>query len=298
MILVAVVTFRNEERFLGTLLQSLSEQVRPPDLLLLVDDASTDESRRMAEEFAARHQYARVLSAPPKPASGRFPTDVEFRWFMWAMGQVDQPYDIAAKLDADLRLTPSVFAEMERCFADDPELGLAGPVLIEENEKGVFEPLVGRPEHVNGATKFYRRACYEDILPHPPITGWDMVDEVKARMRGWRTATIPMPDGDSVHLRPMGRQGNFRRFRRWGQGDYANGTHPALVAVVAFHRLSFRPRVIGSLSYLTGWAVAALRRIPRFDADVRAFARHEQRDRVRRRLRGFAGGAGSARRSR
>jgi hypothetical protein len=50
---------------------------------------------------------------------------------------------------------------------------------------------------------------------------------------------------------------------------------------------SRRPRVIGGLNYLVGWALAALRRPPRAEPELRQVVRHDQLDRIRRRARGL-----------
>lgn len=50
-----VLPFFNEERFLGATLASLAAQARPPDRVVLVDNASTDASLHIAQAFAAAH---------------------------------------------------------------------------------------------------------------------------------------------------------------------------------------------------------------------------------------------------
>src|SRR5262245_12399794 len=53
--LVVLIPFLNEELHLGTLLDSIDAQARPPDRLLLVDDGSTDRSGEIALAFARTH---------------------------------------------------------------------------------------------------------------------------------------------------------------------------------------------------------------------------------------------------
>ncbi|MCU1448646.1 MAG: hypothetical protein JWP02_816, partial [Acidimicrobiales bacterium] len=49
-----VVMCLNEEEHLGTTLESLLAQTRPPERVLIVDDGSTDGSPRVAEAFTRR----------------------------------------------------------------------------------------------------------------------------------------------------------------------------------------------------------------------------------------------------
>jgi glycosyltransferase involved in cell wall biosynthesis len=295
--LALVVVFLNEERHLGTLLGSIASQSRPPDHLLLVDDGSTDRSAVLAEEFAGRHPYARLLRRPAQPASrDRLVTASVWTSFQWAVAQLGEPCDVVAKLDADIRLTPGLLAEVEARFEADEKLGLTGPYLSEPRAEGAPVRLRSRPEHVAGATKFYRRACYDDVYPLPPLLNLDIMDEVKARGEGWRVASFQAREGDPLHLRPMGgHDGRLRALRRWGEGDYASGTHPLFLAYVGLQRMGQRPYVLAGLNYLGGWALAAARRRPRFDPGLLALRRQEQLQRVRRRLAGMVRGFGGGR---
>ena len=285
MIVVVAVPFLNEADHLPALLESLAEQTRPPDLLLLVDDGSSDGSDGLAAGFAREHEWARVLSRPPRaPERDRLVAAHELDAFRFALAQTEVAWDVAGKVDADLRLTPrtieTIAGELER----DERLGLAGTYL-QENGRRIR---IGAG-HVHGATKFFRRECWEDIQPLPPILGWDTIDEFSARMRGWRTQSFAMPDGDPVHLRPRGSQdGLLRGYRRWGTCSYALGEAPVHVALYGARQMaSERPPLLGGLSYLTGYALAAARRAPRAAGDVRAYVRSQQKQRLRSRLRGL-----------
>jgi hypothetical protein len=176
---------------------------------------------------------------------------------------------------------------MEAHFRDDAGLGIAGPRLRSVDEEGLDVSHRTRPEHVEGAVKFYRRACFEQIAPLPPILGWDTIDEVRARMRGWRTAGDLQPEDPVVHLRPMGaRDGAIRAYRRWGACAYAYGEHPLYAVGMGLRQLPERPRVAGGLSYIAGWALAALRQAPRAEPELREYVRHTQLQRLRRRVAG------------
>jgi glycosyltransferase involved in cell wall biosynthesis len=276
--LVAIVPFLDEERHLPTLLDSIATQTRPPDRLLLVDDGSTDASAALAEAFARRHAFATVLRRPRRPAAAdRLASAAELRSFNCALASLDERWDIVAKLDADLRLPPGTLAAMEGRFRDDPRLGVAGPRLLSVDEAGRDVSHRTRLEHVEGAAKFYRRVCLEQISPIPPILGWDTIDEVRARMRGWRTAGGLPGDEPVLHLRPMGAQdGAVRAFRRWGACAYGYGEHPLYALLMGLRRLPERPVVVGGLSYVTGWALAALRRAPRAEPELRAYVHRAQ----------------------
>jgi biofilm PGA synthesis N-glycosyltransferase PgaC len=280
-----VVPFLNEEAHLGALLRSIELQSREPARLLLVDDGSADRSIEIAAEFAAQHPYARVLRRPPRPpARDRLASASEFDAFQWAVGQLDGEFDVVAKLDADLELTPETLVTVEREMESDERLGIAGVYLSVAGPDGTLVREHCPPYHVRGATKFYRGTCLAQISPLPAILGWDTFDESKARMHGWRTASFSVPGGDPLHRRPTGADGgSLRAFRRWGTCAYAAGAHPLWILLGAARRVTDRPRLLGAGAYVGGWAMAALQRQPRVEPAVRAHARREQLRLIRRR---------------
>lgn len=280
--LAVIVCFLNEEAYLPTFLDSLAIQQREPDRLLLVDDGSSDASLRLASEFASVHGYARVLGRSRRPTQrDRLATAAELEAFCWAVEKLDMPWEVVAKLDADLCLTPYTIAELVSQLEADPRLGIAGAYhsVIDPDGQPVRERCP--PRHVHGSTKFYRRECFAEVFPLPLRLGWDTSDEVAARMHGWRTESFSMPDGDPIHLRPIATQdGMLRGYRRLGVSAYAYGARAWWVLLGAAGRLHNRPRMMGGLNYLIGWLIAAFRRDPRADARQRAFLAREHRARL------------------
>jgi biofilm PGA synthesis N-glycosyltransferase PgaC len=285
--LLAVVSFLNEDRYLPRLLESFAAQTRPPDRLLLVDDGSADRSVELAEAFAAEHGWATALRRPKRPPSrDRLAGVPELHSFEWAVAQAAEPWEVVAKLDADLVLTPRTIETVMGALRDDPGLGMAGAPLSEAIGDGEPVRKHARPEHVEGATKFYRRECWEQISPLPDFLGWDMIDEVRAQVAGWRTATIPIPDGDTLHLRPMGSQdGMLRAFRRWGLGAWSSGEAPLHVVLYGIRQMADRPYVLGGAAYIWGWASGPVKRVPRAEPAVRERFREDQMRRIRAKLR-------------
>jgi poly-beta-1,6-N-acetyl-D-glucosamine synthase len=283
--LAVVVSFLDEERHLPTLLGSIAAQTRPPDRLLLVDDGSRDGSFAIAERFAAAHPYARAMRRPPRPPeTDRLASAAELRSFQWGVEQLDGRYDIVAKLDADLDLAPRHFETVERAFAADPGLGVAGTYLSAPTPSGALAREYNPPHHVRGPNKFYRRACLEQIDPVPAILGWDAIDEIRARRAGWGSRSLELPEGETVHLRPTGaHDGVLRAYRRWGRCAWGYGADPLQVLVGGVRRLRRRPYGLCGIHYVAGWAIAGARRLPRAEPETRAFFRAEQRARVLRR---------------
>jgi biofilm PGA synthesis N-glycosyltransferase PgaC len=284
--LLVIVPFLNEAEHLPIFLASLEAQQRLPDRLLLVDDGSTDGSSELAASFSATETYARVARRPPRgPERDRLAAAQAWRAFCWGLERADAEWDVVAKLDADLRLSPGLFAEIERRFLAHPRLGMAGAYLSQLGRDAVPRRQPCPAWHVEGPNKFYRRACLEQISPVPAILGWDTIDETRAQMRGWRTEAIAVPAGDPVHLRRMGSyDGVLRGYRRMGVAAWAYGSHPLHVLAAAANRLGDRPAGLSGAAYLAGYVCAAVRRAPRGEVELREHVQRAQLVRLRRAL--------------
>jgi poly-beta-1,6-N-acetyl-D-glucosamine synthase len=280
--LAVAVIFLNEERFLPGLLESIVAQTRLPDRLLLVDDGSNDGSTAIARAFSEQHAFAETLPRPKREHERDRMVDAKvLRAFQWAVERLGDGYDVVAKLDADLVLPPAFFERIVGALEADPELGITGTSLLVPAADGTVTRERSAPWHIRGATKFYRWTCYEQIAPLPPILGWDTIDEERARMRGWRVATVPLPQ-DPLHLRPTGTyNGALRGFRRQGVAAWGYGSHPVSVLLSALYRMRDRPRVLGGLAYLAGWLDSAVHRRPRAESELVSFVRRRQRRRIR-----------------
>jgi biofilm PGA synthesis N-glycosyltransferase PgaC len=185
-------------------------------------------------------------------------------------------------------LPPDFLAELERKFVDDPKLGIAGAYLQAPDKSGVLHRQRCPRQHVEGENTFYRRECYERVAPLPPILGWDTIDELRARMHGWRTESFEVPSGDPIHLRRMGSyDGLLRGYRRAGLCAYSYGAHPLYTGLAGLSRMADRPYLLCGANYLVGWLGAAVRRVPRAEPEVRRFARHENISTLKRRALGL-----------
>ena len=276
--LAVVVSFLDEAAYLPSLLDSLAAQERRPDELVLVDDGSVDRSAKCAEQFCATNVWAKLLrrSARP-PTRDRLAGAAELRSFHWAVERLDESWDVLGKIDADMLLTPATLASVMDRFKRDARLGMCGPFIAEPRADGRLQRRPSGPGHVEGSTKFYRRACFSQISPIPEILGWDVIDETRARMRGWKTESFSAPDGDPLHTRPMGdHDGRLRAFRRWGLCGYAYGAHPLHVMAYGGRLMADEPYVAGGLNYLAGYAWAAVRRVPRAEPELRRVVGREQ----------------------
>jgi glycosyltransferase involved in cell wall biosynthesis len=279
-----IIPFLNEASYLPTFLASMDRQTRRPDLLVLVDDGSTDASADAACQFAEHRSWVSYLRRPPQTkGKDRLNDAPEFRAFLWAYAMLDGDFDVVAKMDGDLDLAPTHVEQILDVLAKRDDVGMAGCWLYAEGEDGQLYREPHPAHHVRGPTRFYRRTCLDAIQPLPIGHSWDCADEVRARDRGWKTVSIALDGKPTVHLRPTGNHdGRLRAFARWGRGAHFAGAHPLGVLAGGAVRMRQRPRVIGGVAFVVGWAAAGLERTERAPADVRRAYRREQVRRLTR----------------
>ncbi|MBC2839586.1 glycosyltransferase [Robiginitalea sp. SC105] len=207
----------NEAGQLGACLESFAEQERPPDMLLIVDDNSTDRTGDIAADFASRYPWIQAIRRE-SPEQGHQPGAKVVECFNFGLEQLREPYDYIGKFDADILLPPDYFEKVLEAFEQNPGLGICGGHLyVERNGKMVYEPISG-PEHVRGPIKLYSAPCFRTIGGLRPSIGWDTADTLLARFHGYGVKTLP---GLRVrHLRPTGFAYSARNARLQGESLY------------------------------------------------------------------------------
>ncbi len=294
-----VISFRDEERHLRRLFASIARQTEPADEVILVDDGSVDSSAQLAHAFADGDDRVRLLQrrrtgaegAAHQSARDRLAAAPELQAFRWGVEHLSPGAEIVAKLDGDLELPETLLAEVRAAMRADARLGVVGSYLSVIGPAGPIREHTPS-YHVRGPNKFYRRECLLEIDPLPAFLGWDTIDEIRARQRGWRTYSIDVRSGDIIHLRPTGsHDGRLRAFWRWGRCAWGYGAHPLAVLAGAARRSLRQPYLVGGVSYFAGWAAAGLRGVPRAEPETREACHREDLWRIRQALAACGGSA-------
>ena len=281
---VIITPVRNEAEYLGTTARAVERQTRTPDVWIVVDDGSTDETPALLRDLEARIPFLRVTSTPEDftvDRGDRHTAAAAPRAFNWGLRTVDpRSFTHIGKLDADIELPEDYFERLLAEFDRDPDLGIGGGVLVEE-VGSQWKLMRTAPHHVRGALKLYRRECFEDIGGVRELLGWDGVDQTLARMRGWTTR--PLPDLVARHHRACGSaQGLVRGRVRGGATHYALRFSLPWVLAKSVKFAAMRPWGISGLAFLYGYARAAWSRSPRIeDVDYVRFVRDDERRRRR-----------------
>jgi poly-beta-1,6-N-acetyl-D-glucosamine synthase len=258
-------------------LDSVIAQTIRPSLWVIVDDGSSDDTPSILEEYAARHDWIKIVTRNDRGHRAVGPGVIDAFYTGYAEVNPDD-FEYLCKLDLDLRLPPRYFEILiERMKSDSRIATCSGKAYIEED--GLLVDERHGDETSLGMTKFYRVACFKAIGGFVREVMWDGIDCHRCRMMGWVACSWDEPELRFIHLRPMGssQQGVFTGRMRHGYGQYFMGTGFLFMVASAISRINQAPYVLGSVAMIWGWLKSAIKRNPRYnDLDFRRFLRKYQ----------------------
>lgn len=253
---VVISPVKNEAEFIELTIDSIIHQVVRPAAWVIVNDGSQDETETIVRKYAEDYAWIKLVNRPGSAVRKRGKGVVEAFYAGYEM--VVEEWDFIVKLDGDVSFEPDYFESLLREFAADPRLGIAGGALYEKPD-GKTWILNTVEDHVRGATKIYRRACFEAIGGLTPSMGWDGIDEWKALAAGWKVRSFL--NRKFMHYRYTGAAtGYLKSFYEQGYGAYRMGYHPLYITARGLRRMCDRPYVVSGLAMIWAYFVAWLRR--------------------------------------
>jgi glycosyltransferase involved in cell wall biosynthesis len=258
---VIVSPVKNEERNIERTLRSVCEQTLLPGRWIVVDDSSTDRTAALAQDYAQRNQFITVIRKPATSETRLGSRVVDAFNVGWRRLDANS-YDFIVKLDCDLSFDPDYFRRLLAEFASNPRLGIASGVYLELDRRQQWQRVEMPDYHAFGACKVVRRQCFEDIGGFVSLPGWDTVDEIRARTRGWHTQHFGCLE--VKHHKPEGsRAGVWKTNRMHGQIFFTTGGGPLLLMAKAARRATAAPYLLGAAALTYGYCAAAVSRMPR-----------------------------------
>ncbi len=259
-------------------LDSVVGQSKPPALWIIVDDGSTDATPDILREYADDHSFIQIVTRENRGHRSVGPGVIDAFYHGLDTADIKQ-FDFICKLDLDLIVPQRYFETLMIRMNDNPRLGNCSgkPYYVSRAGNLVSEGI--SDENAVGASKFYRRRCFEDIGGFVRQVMWDGIDGHRCRQLGWIAASWDEPDLRFTHLRPMGssQQGIISGRMRHGFGQYFMGTGLVFMLASGLYRMTRRPYLIGGLAMIWGYLKSWLMRVPRLeDKELVAFIRKYQ----------------------
>ena len=285
---VIISPVRDEESTLEKTIACMEAQTCPPVEWVVVDDGSTDRTPQILQEAAARIPWLRIHRRADRGFRKLGGGVIEA--FNEGLAQVTCDYDFVGKMDVDLEFSPRYLELILTHFRQDPQLAAASGKVF-RNESGRFVEEFMIDDMVAGQFKLYRRGPFERIDGFVSEVMWDGIDFHKARIAGFRTASLPDQDLRLIHLRLMGSSDKniYRGRLRWGRGQWFMGTSFPYIVASGVFRMREKPYGAGGALIILGYLQSALKREPRFEEEG---FRQNLHDWQRERLKGVLKGKG------
>lgn len=279
---VIITAAQNEERYIEQTIVSVINQTILPRKWIIINDGSSDGTRRIIEKYLARYSWIEVINLENRGfRAGKGPAEA----FNIGFRNLNVEFDFIVNLDADLAFDENYFSMIFERFRSNPNLGIASGKMY-QLENGKFVMYRSTNMSTIGASKVYRKKCFLDlggVLKEHMC--WDMLDEIEARMKGWETRSFS--DISFKHLKIMGsKQKNlFKRYFIHGRLLYTVGYHPIYTFLKSIYRGAEFPYLVKTIAILAGYVYAFLKRDSKIcDDKLIFFLRKEQLHELKLRL--------------
>lgn len=258
---------RNEADYIKQTLDSVVSQTVRPDLWVIVDDGSTDDTPEILKDYASSYPFIQIITKKNRGHRSVGPGVIEAFYYGYDMTDVSQ-FDFICKFDLDLAIPPHYFEILIQRMQGNPRIGTcSGKAYFKNKKTGLLVSEKCGDEMSVGMTKFYRRRCFEEIGGFIRQVMWDGIDCHKCRQLGWIAVSWDEPDLRFIHLRPMGssQMGVLTGRMRHGFGQYFMGTGLLYMTASSIFRIFHPPYFVGGFAMWWGYVKSMLQRQSRFD---------------------------------
>lgn len=244
-----IIPAHNEQSSIGLTINSLANQTLLPKQVVIINDNSTDKTEDIVEGYAEKHDWIKLINS--KSSNQHLPGSKIINAFYKGYETLDGDYDIICKFDADLIFPNNYLETLANHFKSNNRLGMAsGFCYIEKNGEWALENLT-RKDHIRGALKAYRKACFLEIGKLKPSMGWDTVDELLAKYYNWDILTDETLH--VKHLKPTGISYNIASKHLQGEAMYKM-RYKFIITFISALKLAYKKKsLILFKNYITGY---------------------------------------------
>jgi len=266
--LVIITPVRNEGKYLPKMLRSILRQTVVPSEWIIVDDGSSDDSAFVVTEAASKYPWIKVVHRRDRGYRDVGGGVIDALYDGLARISLKE-YDFLGKVDGDVVISEKYFETLLRKFSEDPRLGIASGIVVQEEGGRVVRRRCLR-EFAYGPARLWRRECFEDLGQLFRSPGWDSLDCYEAMRMGWKTWVFEDPDLEIRSMRRIGSSDRslLRGYLRDGRSAYFRGDHPLYVISSAVYRMADRPYIVCGCCRFIGYLLAAVHRAPRCPEEI------------------------------
>ena len=173
--LTCIIPAFNEAASIRDTVESVLSQSEPPEVVIVVDDGSTDGTGDLAEQAGA------IVIRPTNGTGSKAGAQ------SFALPYVETPFTMV--LDADSVLSPTAVAELRSALIEDPDVAAACSFVVPRSRRTIWE----RGRYVEYLYAFGHGKQIQEIYGHPLISSgcFSMYrTEWLSRVGGWSTRTL------------------------------------------------------------------------------------------------------------
>ncbi|MDG6219072.1 MAG: glycosyltransferase family 2 protein [Candidatus Thermoplasmatota archaeon] len=271
---ILVTPCKNEEASLPKLAESIVNQTLLPELWVIVDDGSTDQTSNIITNLSSKYEWIHCLKLNEKPRDLGIHISYVYRsGFEYAFDYCDKKsivYSYIGVVDADINFEENYFQLLIHEFENNSHLGIcSGHVGNIVNGKLLWSDF--REDLPTGGARLWSKACFLDTGGYLLTCSPDAVSNIKAKIRKWDTKQFYHIK--AISTRPYsGAQGQWAGYKRLGSNNYFVGFTPLhallkgltmLYSIKSYHKCGI------GFAYICGYFEDYIKNNPRInDEDV------------------------------
>lgn len=180
---------KNEEQNLPEVARSVTGQKVKPELWVIVDDGSTDDTPHIVENLRASYSYIQSIRLPPRPR------DITFHYsyvckqgFDYALEYCKEnniEFEYIGLLDADTVLEENYSGKLLTEFEKDRSLGIASGGVYYDTGRKLSREKTDK-NLPRGTGRLWRKECFIETGGYQVEPSPDSISNIKALLRGWK----------------------------------------------------------------------------------------------------------------
>jgi len=248
---VIITPVKNEEKYITFTLESIINQTVLPQEWIIINDGSMDNTVDIINKYINIYPWIKLHHSP-----GFQEYDYSSRvvlLFNYGISLIKCSNEFILKLDGDVSFEKDFCENILAEFEINQQLGIASGTIT---TSGISEKSFQEFGYTRGATKFYRKKCFEEIGGVVPVVSWDTIDNAAARAKGWQTKSLPIY---FIHHKEEGSRVGSKLFQHFRTG-LSNGNIPyyfPYFILKCLSKIKKNPYIFGSIAQLIGFIYSA-----------------------------------------